>query len=85
MARPQRRTRVLSTGVPGGLPVVHPVPRTVQDLGDEQRHQTFFGIKVGSLSTRLCTWVGHLGHWRYLQRTKRLKMAGDVPYVPVPT
>ena len=27
----------------GGLPVVPPVPRTVQDPGDEYRHQTFFG------------------------------------------
>ena len=40
---PQPRTRVSFTGVPGGLPLVPPVPRTVQDLGDEQQHQTFFG------------------------------------------
>ena len=45
----------------------------------------FFWMKLGPIRASLCTWVGHLGHWIRLERTKRLKTADNVPYIPVPT
>ena len=82
---PQRRTWVLSTGVPGGAPG----GTSGTPYGTGPRRQitapNLFWMKLRPLRENVCTWVSHLGHWTWLERTKRLKTADIVPYVLVPT